>query len=954
MRSVGLGLAVVLCGGAALHAGQLQWISRDEGLPSSQVHSIVQGGDQTLWLATPAGLARYDGVRVRTLARNDGLTTQGLRALAWSPEEVLWVGSDRGVDLLAAGVAPQPLLEDWLWGFVESIVFDDNGTAWIGTSTGLLKSSDGVSVERLNDTLTEERLISDLDVGPSGLWIVVGGILVHRDLAGTMSEVASPELAGVAPLRSVVAHRGGVIVGGDRGLVEVDREGRSTVVSQEPREGTAGALLATKDELWAGIGGQLRRFTLRDGRWSLEEIVLASAMVNDIFSDQQGNVWVATDSSGAARVSSLRDQLGIAKTPCSTQVYSVAEFQTGYLIGGAACSWTTDMALNPVYTIEALDNVKVWDLVESRGGELWAATQQGLRKGAMEGPIPTQDFGLDVLRSAGRILLELDDGILVGTVAGLAKVSNGRATEVLDEDRASMGYVYTLEHDTSSSVADGARSVWVGTIGRGIFRWDPSSGIRRPFETPSESATPRVMVESGLTQGNVYAIATHDSGSMALLQDDKVWLWRDGRMQAIERATDSPLAGWAATFETGDVLWVGGNNGLVRYDLKSGDSQRFVESMGLAGSEFTASRSLLRTTDGSLVQGTTKGLSWLRPDMVGQELTPPFAQLAAAEWTDANLKQARRIRSVVDGDWAVEIAVAAPWFIDARSLEMRHRLQGFERDWSAPETLERGLRYTSLPVGDYTVLVQVRSPLTGWGEPRDLLEFRVLPKWWNTLLARSVAVALLALLAWMLWRLRVGTLVQNARALEEKVRARTTELERLAAHDPLTDLPNRRTFVDSANRMIARASRSDEHLTLVAIDLDNFKRLNDHFGHQAGDSALVAVAQALSRSARNEDLLARYGGDEMVLLCARADLSDGVKAAERMLAAIAEIPEIRRAHEHARVSASFGVAAWESEMHLETLFRRADLALYNAKQLRTPIAIWRTELDSQPIKVPAD
>ena len=98
------------------------------------------------------------------------------------------------------------------------------------------------------------------------------------------------------------------------------------------------------------------------------------------------------------------------------------------------------------------------------------------------------------------------------------------------------------------------------------------------------------------------------------------------------------------------------------------------------------------------------------------------------------------------------------------------------------------------------------------------------------------------------------------------------QVQRLAATDGLTKIANRRTFETTLEREVARAARSAEHLSLVLLDIDHFKRLNDAHGHQAGDEVLRNVAAALSCACRDFDTAARYGGEEFAVVlpgCAR-------------------------------------------------------------------------------------
>lgn len=144
--------------------------------------------------------------------------------------------------------------------------------------------------------------------------------------------------------------------------------------------------------------------------------------------------------------------------------------------------------------------------------------------------------------------------------------------------------------------------------------------------------------------------------------------------------------------------------------------------------------------------------------------------------------------------------------------------------------------------------------------------------------------------------------------------------------DPLTGLANRRSFADDADHELARADRYDRALSLVMLDLDHFKRVNDEHGHQVGDAVLEGVAAVLAASLRPTDTAYRYGGEEIVVLLPETHLEDAATVAERMRTAVAG-----RRIAGCRVTASFGVVEHRRAETLDDLVSRADTALYEAK-----------------------
>jgi diguanylate cyclase (GGDEF)-like protein len=184
----------------------------------------------------------------------------------------------------------------------------------------------------------------------------------------------------------------------------------------------------------------------------------------------------------------------------------------------------------------------------------------------------------------------------------------------------------------------------------------------------------------------------------------------------------------------------------------------------------------------------------------------------------------------------------------------------------------------------------------------------------------------------------VGLAISNAEAWER--------LAREAATDSLTAIANRRTFNERLSAEIARAHRYGRHLSLVLIDLDHFKTVNDVYGHPTGDRVLARFAQILSSHCREGELVARIGGEEFAWLMPETDQDGAYTAAER----------VRNAIEHTSMEAvrtvtvSAGVASSEDIREADVLIRNADRALYRAKDGGRNMTVRYT--DASPDRVP--
>lgn len=180
-------------------------------------------------------------------------------------------------------------------------------------------------------------------------------------------------------------------------------------------------------------------------------------------------------------------------------------------------------------------------------------------------------------------------------------------------------------------------------------------------------------------------------------------------------------------------------------------------------------------------------------------------------------------------------------------------------------------------------------------------------------------------------RIRLGRFVARYVAAGDPEGRQLAELALASRRDALTGLANRRAFDEELAREVARAAREGTPLSVIVLDVDRFKAVNDRHGHAAGDEVLRAVAARAAGVLRAEHLLARLGGEEFGAVLAGADLAQATAAAERMRAALAAAP-VEAAGQALRVTASFGCATLAPGETGEALVARADARLYAAKE----------------------
>jgi diguanylate cyclase (GGDEF)-like protein len=192
---------------------------------------------------------------------------------------------------------------------------------------------------------------------------------------------------------------------------------------------------------------------------------------------------------------------------------------------------------------------------------------------------------------------------------------------------------------------------------------------------------------------------------------------------------------------------------------------------------------------------------------------------------------------------------------------------------------------------------------------------------------------------------QVGLAVQNARLHEQTVA--------LSITDPLTGVPNRRHLFEQLQAEIARASRFSTPLSILMIDIDHFKHLNDTAGHSAGDEVLREVCNRLKANLRRVDLLARYGGEEFVVLLPQIGAEEALEVGEKLRKSVADAPLQHGATQpDGKVTISVGVATMPLHATEQTkLVDSADSALYASKRGgRNTATMFQTGMENDPTR----
>lgn len=195
----------------------------------------------------------------------------------------------------------------------------------------------------------------------------------------------------------------------------------------------------------------------------------------------------------------------------------------------------------------------------------------------------------------------------------------------------------------------------------------------------------------------------------------------------------------------------------------------------------------------------------------------------------------------------------------------------------------------------------------------------------------------------------IFTLISSFNSMRQQIHHRQIALEHQALTDSLTGLPNRALLNDRLNQSIEVSKRDNKTMTLMILDLDRFKDINDTLGHQTGDRILQRVAERLDGCVRNSDTVARLGGDEFAIVCNDGDTRGLESLLEKVVAAVEE--EIKLDDQYLYVGVSIGIALYPKDGNdAETLTRHADIAMYAAKHSNKQYMFFDIEMDQNSVE----
>ncbi|RUO54757.1 hypothetical protein CWI69_04960 [Pseudidiomarina halophila] len=922
------------------------WTTTD-GLPHNSVNHITQDSLGYLWIASWEGPVRFNGRSFELFSQATGLPDPGSLYVAENPftKHLVSTGTRGGVSYFESSPTggrwlPQPRVFDR----VDYALFTSPNCTWYATiNTGVIRECDGIRTQYAEPEGLPSAAVLELEQDLQGrVWVGTdeGAAYYDAELDAfrTLEELPNGYSFGI-----VATPDNHIYVSIDREIFVIDPAQLSVEKWPTLYPSTITELYQAPDEtFWVGTH-EHGLTTLTSAKPQMMSVTngLPNNHILSIFMDRENTLWVGTHRGlvqfRQAQFHSHRAEDGLGYD----YVRAIAQTADGaILVGGlGGVKQIRNETVLPLGTTSKVSSESILSFAIDRDERLYIGTftnglyiiengKQIAHYNEMNG-FPGNDVRGLLLASDGYLYAATSGGVLrskINADGTLQRPSFFGADDGLPDE-----IIYAI-HETRSG------EILIGSM-RGLSRL-----INGQIERIDVSSVSDAEFIFGFHENAAHIYVASDRGLLVYTKAKDTW-------QLFDDDNGLPtIKFFDVTRDHEGNLWLGSGRGLIYvaaddFDIALNDddpatplAHTFYDNhQGLASAQInTGGPPMLVAKNGDLWVATSRGIGHYIPEQsqfIRQTPPQPVIERVTADgraisqntYLDASTRR-------------VEFKFVGLGYQYPESIRYRVQLAGYDKDWVEPTGSQLTVSYTELPPRAFIFQIQAAYPNGEWSDAATFTLHK-LPTLWQRPSIWVAAGLALALLIAVALRLRVYTITRSKERLQRLVKEQTQTLQQLAHQDSLTKLANRRAFDELLRQKVAQHG-GQQPLALILMDLDYFKEVNDRYLHTTGDQVLKRVAQIIKESARESDMIARWGGEEFAILLSGAHAASLEAICERIRIAIMQA-DLHDLVSNLSITSSFGGACYVPGETAANLIRRADKALYRAKhggRNRTEIA----------------
>lgn len=945
-------------------------ISISDGLLDVVVFSAKQDPQGYLWFGTQSGVSRYDGYELRNFVsvKEDPTTisSTSISAMTLDMHGDLWVGTWGGglnkihTDTLTVERVFTSESEDGLTNlYVQALFEDQRGDLWIGTSGGgvfrYFVQENRMQRYTYSDTktgLSNNRIWTFAEDDYGNMWVGTSNGLNRLHIeTGVVTKfyhhVEKPNSLPNNQIRIVQQlDNGQILVGTRAGLAFYDpltqqfypayidlNGGASKAFSEIVNSFTPDSV---SGQMWVGTESGLylldtntREFV--NVRSQTSKNPFANVRIRDIHLDEYGTLWLATRGSGVVKVNlnaSLFQRLAEGTYVNALLPQQSGDYYFGSYLGlykgkiehGDKPSIINDLNNQPIKGVYSM-------VQHEDGGKIWIGTINGLYR-----QLPSGDFGVLAVTAGMEIrsMIIVDNHLYAGTNKGLINVDmeTERLSILQNEDVNSD--LSEIDELFNSLYQDRSGRVWAGTKYGNLYQIFLSSQTYR--------------FEVSISKSSLHAIAQTSKDHLWVGADEGLFSFHIDKKKLLHFKSLNSLSGKSVNgivVDDNNIIWLATRNGLSSFSIRENRFYNFGVADGLNVVAFNPGAAT-HGPDNTIFMGSQHGIVYFSPNKLS--MTPPIPDIRI----DSMVVDDKQITITPNSkehyelslDYNYKMLTIAFSLVDLTSPEVnqyRHKLEGFDDDWIVTGK-QRIVTYTNLDPGVYRFVAAGANRAGKWSEQPLIVDIVIHPPWWMLWWVKTGGIILFIASCLLIYRYRVASYLDEQTRLENRIAERTQELEdandklrELSSKDFLTNLLNRRAFLERLEQEMGRIRRKGDRFCLALIDIDDFKQINDTYGHEAGDKVLQNVSKTFVAFTRKQDIVARWGGEEFIFLLPNTPVEQGILAFEKVRKAVEELDFVVNGSS-VKITATFGVVEVTPECALERSIVQADEALYTGKR----------------------